>query len=78
MQISRIKQEEILGEHYYFFFQRQQNWHLNDENGDGLADSIPGVPGSRLAPDGKHYIPHKDGFMEVEPLEAEQEIDPNV
>lgn len=44
---------------------------ITDINQDGQPDSLPGVPGSRLAADGKHYIPHQGGFMEVEPLEAE-------
>jgi len=44
---------------------------LEDANGDGLPDSVPGVPGSRQAPDGRHYVPHRDGgFLEVQPLEA--------
>jgi hypothetical protein len=34
-------------------------------------DSLPDVPGSRMAADGKHYIPHQGGYMEVSPLDAE-------
>jgi hypothetical protein len=42
-----------------------------DANGNGIPDSLEGVAGSRMAADGKHYVPHRDGgFMEVSPLEA--------
>jgi hypothetical protein len=39
-----------------------------DEEGDqGEQDSLPGVPGSRLAPDGNHYVPGANGqFVQVE------------
>jgi len=49
---------------------------ITDINQDGQPDSLPGVPGSRQAADGKHYIPHQGGFMEVAPLEAEENAVP--
>ncbi len=50
---------------------------LVDANGDGLPDSVPGVPGSRQAPDGRHYVPHRNGgFLEVQPLETEENAIP--
>ena len=49
---------------------------ITDINQDGQPDSLPGVPGSRQAADGKHYIPHQGGYMEVAPLEAEQNAVP--
>jgi len=43
-------------------------------NGNGAAqqtDSLPDVPGSRLGPDGKHYVPGANGsFLEVQPVNA--------
>jgi len=38
--------------------------------GDQEQDSMPGVPGSRLAPDGKHYTKNAAGqYLEVQPAE---------
>jgi len=43
-----------------------------DADGNGVPDSLEGVPGSRMAADGKHYVPHRNGgYLEVQPLEAE-------
>jgi hypothetical protein len=42
-----------------------------DANGNGIPDSLEGVPGSRQAADGKHYVKGRNGYMEVSPLDAE-------
>jgi hypothetical protein len=37
---------------------------------DDLDDSLEGVPGSRLAADGKHYVKGPQGYLEVEPVQG--------
>ncbi len=36
-----------------------------------LPDSLEGVPGSRMAADGRHYVKKGNGYLEVQPLAAE-------
>jgi len=36
-------------------------------------DSLPGVPGSRKAPDGRHYVEHNGQYLRVEPNDAGQQ-----
>ncbi len=42
-----------------------------DANGNGIPDSLEGVPGSRQAADGKHYVKKGNGYLEVEPVANE-------
>lgn len=43
-----------------------------DANGNGIPDSLEGVPGSRMAADGKHYVKNGKSWLEVSEAPAEE------
>ena len=42
-----------------------------DSNGNGIPDSLEGVPGSRMAADGRHYVKNGKGWLEVSEVPQE-------